>query len=531
MQTIAEFLVDELVNAGVEIIFGLPGGENVEILDAIRQRGLEFVLVRNESSACFMADVTSRLTGRPSAVLTTLGPGATNATLGLAHAFLERSPIILITAQSDSQIIGKHTHQVLDLQACFRPITKFTAEIDEYNAVSTIRHALSVMSSGRLGPVHLGISHRVAKQITKPAAGKNYIPYSTSSSDANIQFAAKILMQYKRPVILIGLGLEPDKPYSQLQKLAAGLNIPVIDTPKSKGVLSADHPLFVGTIGLTQTDPAYTILDESDCIIAIGFDVVELVKVWNQTQPLIWIANWSNQDPKIQSAYELKGNIIKILDRLLEEVNCDIDENWGETRVANYHRQQAAISLPKPAPNRILPQTVLEIIREHTAPEVIITTDVGSHKIFTALNWQAQQANRYFVSNGLSAMGFGLTSAIAAAKITRDTTICITGDAGLAMVLGELALVARYDLPVIIVVMNDSALDLIRSAQKRQNKAIFATEFINPNYEMIAAAYSLNFNRVQNQSDCREAIITAINTRKATLMEVMIDPIGYPTTP
>ena len=531
MQTVAEFLADELANAGVEVIYGLPGGENVEILDAIRQRGLEFVLVRNESSACFMADVTARLTGRPSVALTTLGPGATNATVGLAHAYLERSPVLLITAQSDPKIIGKHTHQVLDLNAIFRPITKFTAEVDEYNAVSTIRHALNTMQSGRPAPVHLGLPHRVAQtDITVvnrwEISAKNYFP-----DEVAMETTLDYIKKSKLPVIVLGLGLEPDKPYVRVQQLAEKLNALVIDTPKSKGALSAKHPLFVGTIGLTQTDPAYTVLDESDCIIAIGFDVVELVKVWNQPQPLIWIANWSNQDPRIEAVCELQGNIAHILRFLLKKVQSETDDKWGVRRVEEYHQTLSTVSLPEPAKNRILPQTVLEAIRKHAPPDIIITTDVGSHKIFTALNWHIGMPNHYFVSNGLSAMGFGLTAAIAAAKVTGDTVICITGDAGLAMVIGELTLITQYDLPVIVVVMNDSALDLIRSAQKRRQKPIFGTEFSNPNYELIASAYGIEFYHVENEADCEKAIDSALNTKKAALIEVMVDPIGYPTTP
>ena len=167
MTTVAEYLAGELWKTGVRHVYGLPGGENVEILEALRRQGIEFVLVKNESSACFMAATNARLTGAPGVALTTLGPGATNATAGFAHAWLDRAPILLITAVSDPLLIGRHTHQVLDLEALFRPISKFTAELTSANAVESVQHALAKCKEGRPGPVHLSIHNRIALQPVK----------------------------------------------------------------------------------------------------------------------------------------------------------------------------------------------------------------------------------------------------------------------------------------------------------------------------------------------------------------------------
>ena len=180
--------------------------------------------------------------------------------------------------------------------------------------------------------------------------------------------------------------------------------------------------------------------------------------------------------------------------------------------------------------NRILPQTFLTSLRQNTSDDIIVTTDVGSHKIFTALYWEARVPNRYLVSNGLSAMGFGLSSAIAAAEITNQPTVCITGDAGLAMVMGELGLLAERRLPLLVIVMNDCALDLIRSAQLRQGRPAFGTEFSNPDFEYIARAYDLDYRRVESRQDCDAAIRAGLSTGAPMLIDVMIDPIGYPTT-
>ena len=528
MSSVAEHLADQLWRAGVDTVYGLPGGENVELLDALRRRGFRFLLVRSESAACFMAATDARIRGTIGVALTTLGPGATNAYAGFAHAFLDRAPVLLLTAASDPDLRGRHTHQVLDLQAIFDPVSKFTAELSAANAKETIGATLRIAKQGRPGPVHLSLHNSVALEIVGKAGTES--PQVENASPGDIRLFQDIMRGKTKPIIVAGLGLEPDQPYEQLRHLAESLNAPVIDTPKAKGALSAEHALFAGTIGLTRDDPVYALLEESDCIIAIGFDVVELVKPWDQPQPLIWIANWENADPTLPFALSLVGQIGQILERLPRPA---IAENaaWGKARVASFRREQDSIAHPAAAKGRITPQDLLRSLRANTPDDIIISTDVGSHKIFMALNWAARLPNRYFVSNGLSAMGFGISSAIAAADCTGEPVVCITGDAGLALALGELGLLAELQLPVIVMVLNDAALDLIRSAQTRQGRATFGTEFSNPDFAGIAAAYGMDYCRVTCADECDEALRRGLARGKPMLLDVMIDPAGYPTTP
>ena len=521
MRTVADCLVGQLKAYEIGMVYGLPGGENVEILEAIRRQGLDFTLVKNESSACFMAATAARITGRPGAALTTLGPGATNAYAGLAHAWLDRAPLVLMTAASDPRLIGRHTHQVIDLPAAFRPVTKFSAELSASRAPAIIQYALSAATADRQGPVHLGIHNRVARQFVSEKAIAPPTTPQKAAQDSDIRRLRDILISKKKTIILVGLGLEPERPYASIRRLAESLGAPLIDTPKSKGALSAEHPLFAGTLGLTRQDPAYELLDEADCIIAIGFDVVELVKPWGQPQTLIWLAAWVNQAPRLPCAFEFVGHIGGIL-AALGDVKTSANANWGAARVSRHRQQQDALELPTPQPRRILPQTLLATLRKRSPDEVMVTTDVGSHKIFAALHWPARQANSYFVSNGLSAMGFGLSSAIAAAQHRPQPTICITGDAGLAMVMGELGLLSEKNLPALVVVMNDAALDLIRSAQRRQKRPVFGTEFRNPDYEHIAKAYGLDYRRVETADDCAVAVQHWLEIGKPLLMDAMI---------
>ena len=306
---------------------------------------------------------------------------------------------------------------------------------------------------------------------------------------------------------------------------------PVIVTPKAKGAVPDDHPLSAGTIGLTWTDPAYEVLDQADCVIAVGFDVVELVKPWDHPAPLVWLAPWGNQDPELPAAAELVGTMGPVL-RHLAESDSHPEEGWGEPIVGAHRRKHPSLQSVSSPPELLAPQAVLRVLREHVGREALITTDVGSHKILACLEWPAFVPNRFLVSNGLSSMGYSLSAAIAAGLILRDTpVVCTTGDAGLLMGMSELSTLARLELPVTVVVFKDHALDLIRSNQQRFGKPPFATEFTAPDFVQIAEAHGIPAQRVTSEDALTEAVKRFVPSREPALIEVVIDPSTYPTTP
>lgn len=550
-ERVADVLVGEIQRAGVEIVFGLPGGENVEILDALRRASCQFVLVANESSAVFMADAYARLTRRPGMCLTTLGPGATNAVAGIAHAFLDRAPILILTAQVSDRLRPRQTHQFVDIQSVLTPITKQSIRVESHSARTTIREALALTRAGRPGPVHLQITNEVAGELAgavkKPGVSKRRSLSPTPgfltggfSDRGSLDKALALLNHARRPLIVVGLGIEPEAPYDALLALARTLQSPVITTPKAKGSLPGDDLLSAGTIGLTRTDAPYYLLDQADCILAVGLDVVELVKPWETAAPLIWIAPWDNVDPTLAADVELVGVMRPILEQLAT-VEHTPDAEWGEAAVARLEKPGfgdkerrsdkidfSGFSLPA----RVSPQAVLEALQRAVPRETIITTDVGSHKILAGTMWQALTPNSYFLSNGLSSMGYGLPAAIAASLVFPERqVVCLTGDAGLAMVIGELGVLARMAVPLIVVVLNDSALDLIRAQQVRAGKPVFGTEFASPDFVALAKAYGIQGVRVSTPQECTEEFERAVSARRPVLVEAMIDPSTYPTTP
>jgi acetolactate synthase-1/2/3 large subunit len=530
MPTTAQLLAHALHAAGIDLVFGMPGGEVVAVLDAMRQRGIRFELMHHETSAVFAADAYARSTGGIGCVLTTLGPGATNAVAGVAHAWLDRAPVVIITAQKPDDLLPDYTHQVVDLHAIFAPITKRTVAVTAQNAAAILPETIALTRQGRPGPVHLQISNEDA---VKEAGGMGQVAGvavpGSQFAIRNSQFA--ILLSAKRPVIVAGLGLEPEAPYAALRELAEAANAPVIVLPKSKGAIPDDHPLSAGTLGLTRTDPVYEILDEADCVLAVGFDVVELVKKWDHPAPLLWIANWENLDPVLPAAAEYVGPIGPTLQRISDNTFAT-EPAWGADRVQRLREKLAARSLPQPQAGCVLPQTVLTAMRRHLPAESLLAVDVGSHKIFSSLEWPTLQPNTFFLSNGLSCMGFALPAAIGSALAQPDQpTMCLIGDAGLAMCLGELNVLARLGLPVTVVVLVDNAIDLIRSHQKRQGAPVHGTEFPAPDFCAIAAAHGIPSAKVTTDGECDTALAQAIASRGPFLVEARIDPIGYPTTP
>ena len=539
MGTVAEIVVQKIIDAGVDTVFGMPGGESVYIMDALKSNDIRFVLVHNESSAVYMADAYARVSGQVGVVLTTLGPGVMNAAAGISHAFLDRAPVLVITAKMWDAVLPAHTHQVLDQSAILSPMTKATFTLSAENVHDTMKHALRLTKIGCPGPVHIQVSKQVCQEEADPPRMRlisqsfESKPEIVKANPAEVNKAREALAKSQRPIILSGLGLEPERPYEALKELAESLNAPVITTPKGKGAIPADHPLAVGTLGLTRSDPVYEVLAEADLVLAIGFDVVELVLPWDQTKAadLIWMAPWANVDPVVPAVAELVGTMAPIMQQLADSAVME-NAGWGAARVTQFKQKMAIRQLPQPIAGRMRPQTVLNALRAAVPRETLVTTDVGSHKILTSLEWPALAPNSFMLSNGLSCMGFGVPAAMAASLAQgKKPVVAVTGDGGFAMISGELNLINELKLPVIIVLMHDAALDLIRAAQNRADKGVYGTEFTNPDFQKIADAYGITSRRVTNEEDCRTAVSEAIKKNIPMLIEAMIDPVSYPTTP
>ena len=548
--TVAGAVAGGLREAGIDTVFGLPGGENVHLLEAMRSAGIRFVLCEHENAAAFMASAAAQVTRRPAACLTTLGPGAVNCTAGVAHAFLDRCPVLVFTAQMPDVLQPRHTHQLIDLHRLFAPITKATLAVTPRNAAGVVREALRIACAGAPGPVHLQIANDVAARDAGPAfpgdaaadaaaqartAAAMDEPPATPEPDsapalpsgAELALAAAGLAAAERPVVVAGLGLEPEAPYAALLAFAERLGAPVLTTPKAKGAAPASHPLGSETIGLTRTDPGYGLIGESDRVIAVGMDVVEVVLPWSAPAPVLWIAPQRDRIGAPAAEQALIGPLRPTLAELTERLPQS-RSGWGAERAAHYRQARRRRSRAgRAAAGTVAPQDVLREARAALPPEAVVTTDVGSHKILAALEWDAELPNRYLVSNGLSVMGFGPAAAAGAALAGRAPVLCVTGDAGLLMCAGGLAALAQLSSPVVMLVLLDGALDLIRAHQRRAGATPFGTEFPAPDAARIAAAFGLPAVTVDNAAGVRRELEQSLARAGASVIAVRIDPDCY----
>ena len=531
--TVATAVADGLQAAGIDTVFGLPGGENVHLMEAMRQMGLRFVLSEHENAAAFMAGAASQLTRKPTACLTTLGPGAVNCVAGVAHAFLDRCPVLVLTAQMAPSLQDRHTHQLVDLHRLFGPITKATLDVTPEGAATAVRDALRIATGGMPGPVHLQIPNDVAALGTEQMGRDQASPVVEDGPPpvppADLARATAGLAAAERPVIVVGLGMEPEAPYAELRAFAERLGAPVLAAPKAKGAFPASHPLGSETIGLTRTDPGYDLIAEADRVIAIGMDVVEVVLPWSIEAPVLWIAPWHDRIGAETAEQALIGPV----GPMLADLTGRLPESrigWGADRAAHYRearRSRSRDAADRAAPGTIAPQTVLTEAQAVLPDDAVITTDVGSHKILAALEWDAELPNRYLVSNGLSVMGFGPAAAAGAALSGHAPVLCLTGDAGLLMCAGGLASLAQLSTPVLMVVLIDGALDLIRAHQRRQGAQPFGTEFPAPDITRIGAAFGLPAATVATSADLRAELTCALRRHGASVIGVRIDPECY----
>ena len=531
--TVATAVADGLRAAGIDTVFGLPGGENAHLMEAMRQAGLRFVLSEHENAAAYMAGATSQLTRKPTACLTTLGPGAVNCVAGVAHAFLDRCPVLVLTAQMAPSLQHRHTHQLVDLHRLFGPITKATLDVTPEGSATAIRDALRIATNGMPGPVHLQIPNDVAglgtEQMDQDGASPVVDDGPPPVPTADLARAAAGLATAERPVVVVGLGLEPEGPYADLRAFAERLGAPVLATPKAKGAFPASHPLGSETIGLTRTDPGYDLIAEADRVIAVGMDVVEVVLPWSVEAPVLWIAPWYDTIGAATAEQALIGPLGPTLAELTERLP-ESRSGWGAGRSDHYRqmrRRRSHDAAARASAGVIAPQTVLNEAKALLPDDAVIATDVGSHKILAALEWDAELPNRYLVSNGLSAMGFGPASAAGAALAGHEPVLCLTGDAGLLMCAGGLATLAQLETPVLMVVLVDGALDLIRAHQRRSGAQPFGTEFPAPDVEAIGAAFGLPSITVDTAASLRAELARGLERGSASVIGVRIDPECY----
>lgn len=536
--TVAEFIAKELRKFGIEMAFGIPGGEVATILEALHREGIEFVLASHEAGAAFMADAYYRRTGKIPLVLATLGPGATNAVAGAAQAYLDRSPLVFMTGAVSTRVNDVYPHQILDHGAMFRPVTKWSEQLTPQNVRAIMARAGVDIQSYPPGPIHLDLPVDAALEmlIGDVVKAPAIVPHADDAG--SLRKILDMIGASDRPIFVVGLEAADHETAGLLRAVVNRQKIPVFTTYKAKGVLDERHPLSLGALGLSPMfdQIAVECLREADVTIALGVDPVELRSDWLDVWPelrVIGIGQNPYRFPGFPPALAWTGHpaaFLKHLDGLSPKARDPVrDSSFQMARTRQGARWDAAeIWVSGIAPSVLAPHQVLRVVDEECA-DAVITIDTGAMRIAANHLIHASHPNRVLQSNGLGTMGYALPAAIGAQIADPDErVVALTGDAGLSMLMGELSTAAARQLPIVIVVFVDQSLALIDLKQSRMNYHHVGVDVYAPNFAGIAENYGGMGWIPGTVEEFRSQLQTALNTRdRLTIIHVPIDPMVY----
>ncbi|MCW2931234.1 MAG: thiamine pyrophosphate-binding protein [Actinomycetia bacterium] len=524
--TIADLLTSYLREAGLWQVFGYPGESIVDFMEAARIGGLTVVSAAREASAAFMAEGAAMATGRPGAVVSTLGPGSTAVLNGVASAQLDRVPLIAVSGQVDSRREQYWTHQLIDHDLLFSPVTKLTARLEPASADTVIRRALRTAVAERPGAVHLTVGHDVfAKPVTEDGFGDVRLPpldpaaagitfYPDTHSARLAGDVTRVLAGAARPVLLAGAGAVRGLAGPELAALASSAGIPVIVGAMAKGVIPEEHPYFAGVLDMAGHRVIGDLLASADLIITAGFDPVELITPWRLTVPVLHVDAVPNVDQIYRADHEIVGHIPSALAWLRE--NAGPGPRWTEAEIAAHQAALRAAWQAGYDPAVLNPSEVVEITRAATPAGTVVTADVGSHKIMAGQAWTASAPRQALITNGLSAMGFGLPAAIGASVALGSSggpsrgpgapVVSLCGDGGFAMTATELSVAASRKLPIVVVVFGDGNLNRIVLHQQQAGLPLTGTAVPPTDIPALAEALGCDGVRVSSSTGLEKAL-------------------------
>ncbi len=529
MKSNAEIVVDALERTGTKYVFGYPGGQNARFLEAMQGSKVEFVLVTHEACAGFMADVYGRLTGRPGASLSTLGPGATNMTTGVGNAFLDRVPLLAFTAQMGKFWKGRTVQMHIDHQKLYAPITKWSAELESGKVYSIMKKAVEVALTEQPGPVHLDFPEDMAEELS--AEGPETFtpaPPSILAFDAKaLGKAEELLRKSKHPLVAIGLTMNRAGATRELREFVDKHRLPVVTTLMAKGHISEEGSQLVGVVGRARRDIVAEYYQPTDLIIAIGYDPVEFnYEDWVRKD--LPIVNINTVPIDIASGYpvpcQVIGDIREILKGLLKIEK--LEHRW-DLGALPAQRKKLYQALTPPQKN-FSPHHALLSMRQILPTDGILVADVGAHTHVIGQLWDTRGPGNFLVSNGWSSMGFGIPAAIAAKLVQpeRPVVACV-GDGGFLMMVGEINTAVRLKLPVVFVVFRDRFLSLIKVKQTRKEYHRYGVELFGPGYSSSDNFFGARVLVAREEEEFREAFKRALAGNEPVVIEAVLDPAEY----
>ena len=547
-------LLRSLHDEGVELIFGYPGGAALHIYDAIfRQDKIDHILVRHEQGATHAADGYARATGRPGVVLVTSGPGATNAVTGIATAFMDSIPMVVISGQVASHLIGTDAFQETDMIGISRPVVKHSYTIfDAEDIPRIIKEAFHVATSGRPGPVVIDIP----KDMTAP---ENLFDYSypekanirsynppVNPDQNQIKRAVTEIMQAKKPVIYAGGGAIASNAEKELIQLNEILDVPVTNTLMGLGIYPATHKRFLGMLGMHGTYQANMAMHNADLIIAIGarFDdrITNNPSKFSPDAKVIHLdVDHSSVSKIIEANIAVFGQVKNSLQSMIELLNKNLDK-YSKDNLTEWHSQIAEwkslhglnyeIYKDESDSHPILPQAVVQHVYNVTNGNAYVTSDVGQHQMFAAQYYHFDKPRRWINSGGLGTMGFGLPAAMGVKFAFPDEqVVCITGEGSIQMCIQELSTCLQYNLPIKIININNEALGMVKQWQDmnyggRHSESTYQDSL--PDFVKLAESYGHVGIKVEKNSDLKESLEKAFSMKdRLVFVDVYVDPAEH----
>lgn len=522
----AELFVKCLENEGVEYIFGIPGEENLDVMDALLDSPIRFITTRHEQGAAFMADVYGRLTGKAGVCLATLGPGATNLVTGVADANLDHAPVVAIAGQASTQRLHKESHQVLDLEQMFQPITKYSSRLLTPNIINeVVRKAFKVAQTEKSGACFIEFPENIAEMEVEEEPLRVKQPTSPEPPMEKVEHAAKLISDAKNPIILAGNGVIRGKAWQQLADFAQRLRIPVANTFMAKGVIPFNHPMALGSAGLQANDYISCGFSKADVIICVGYDLVEYHPyLWHPTKDRT-IIHIDMSPAEVDAYYPVVvgviGDIKHSLLRIREVASPSTGNAMRALREAlieemNQHSEDTTVPMK--------PQKIIWDLRTAMHLEDIAISDVGAHKMWMSRMFRCEFPNTCLISNGFASMGIAVPGAIGAKLAFPDRkVVAVTGDAGFMMNSQEIETALRIKTPIVILIWNDSAYGLIEWKQMTQFGRKSNIDFKNPDFVTYAESFGARGYRIERGEDLLPILKKALADNTVSVIDCPVD--------
>lgn len=528
LRNTAQLLVECLEEEGVHYIFGIPGEENLAVMEALTHSKIEFITVRHEQGAAFMADVYGRLTGKAGVCMATLGPGATNLITGVADADCDGAPLVAISGQVGTDKMHITAHQYLDLRAMFEPITRRAYTVVRPDTMAEItRLAFKYAEREKPGATFIDLPVNISKmpvgENEKPLQRKQILP--ETALESQIEAAATMISYAKNPVILAGSSVIRSHAAEMLTKFAEKLKLPVINTMMSKGAIPFDNPYSLWTVGIPMEDYQTKVLEKASLVIAIGYDIIEYAPAkWHLgNADIIHIDTMpadinKNYEPKV----EVVGNIPNSLERIMEKAARLQEPKYAleiRKRMVDEHESYAEdMSFP------VKPQKALIDCRKVMGEDDIVISDVGANKVWIARHYNCYKPNTCLISNGFATMGIAVPGAIAAKLVHPDKKIlAITGDAGFMMNCQEFETAHRLGTNFVTLIFNDASYGLIKWKQDMHYGHHEYVDFTNPDFVKFAESVGAIGYRIKKTEELLPTLQKAFKQDKPVIIDCPVD--------